>query len=626
MESSTRHTLIHAAMLVLLGIIFLSLNMCANISFRSARIDLTQNHLFTLSPGTLNVLSHIEEPMTLRFFYSRTLASNYPGIRAYAGRALDMLQEMRDRSRGKIILEVIEPEPYAESEDLAQSLGLKGAPTADGDIIYFGLVGTNLVDGMEAIPFFADERQPYLEYDVMRIVQALSQPQKPKLGIVTNLPMDTGSGGLVAAMQGQSQPFMIYEELRQRFDLEFLEPDFTKIPDEVGVLMLAHPKPLAQAALYAIDQFVMRGGRVLAFVDPHSEVSLATGASGEPVKNYTEASDLGPLLAQWGVLYDPSRIVADRGIAMQVRSSTDPRNPVSNYVLWLSVPATNLDRKDVVTASLGHLNLGTVGEFLPASGAGTRFTPLVWSSDDAALLDLAKIMEGSTPEELLRNFVPDGQRHVIAARVSGPLKSAFSAPSAEASHLASTKSDANIIVFADSDLFDDRFWVRTQGQGGERVAEPVADNARFVLSALDNLMGSDDLISLRARSRIDRPFVVVENLRRQADARFLTEQDRLQARIANAEQRLTALQAGSEGIPKDRIASETARFRADLLESRKALREVQLNLRRDIDALGTRLRVVNVILMPAIVVLAAILLLVWRRSRRSYRQSKRRAA
>jgi len=627
MRSAALNRSIYVAMLVLLGVIFLSLNMCSQTSFRAARLDLTQDKIFTFSPGTLNVLSQLNEPVTLRFFYSRKQVVNYPSLRAYADRVQDVLGEMRNRANGKLILEIIEPEPYSEKEDQAQMLGLIGAPTADGNVIYFGLAGSNLRDGIEAIPFLSTERQAYLEYDLVKLIQSLSRTEKPKLGLVTNLPLDTGPGGLVAAMQGQSQPFLIYEELRQRFELEFLEQDFALVPDGISVLMLAHPRPLDEPALYALDQFVMRGGRILAFVDPHSEISLAAGASGEPVKGYTEASDLAPLLTHWGVEFDKSHIVADRALAMRVRSSSDPRHPESHYVLWLSVPRANLDRKDVVTASLDHLNIGTVGSLRPLAQSKMRFAPLVWSSEDSRLLDIAEAKKGARPEELLQDFKPQGDRHVIAARLSGPLKSAFPAPEdGEKTHLAATQGDANLIIFADSDILDDRFWVRTQVEAGQKTVEPVADNARFVLSALDNLMGSDDLIALRGRAPTERPFEVIVALQRQAEARYLAEQKRLETRIAEMEERLARLHVGEQGIPADKVAEETARFRAELLESRKALRAVQLELRRDVDTLTSKLRVLNVLLMPAIVVLVA-LLISWLRSwRRQTHNRNRRSA
>ncbi|MES1991512.1 MAG: Gldg family protein [Pseudomonadota bacterium] len=626
------------AMLFLLAVFFLSLNLFSNIVFRSAQIDLTDNKLFTLSQGTENVLAKIDEPVTLKFFFSESLANEYPQIRIYAGRVRDLLQEIRDRSHGKVILEVIDPEPFSGDEDLAMSLGLKGARTTEGDIIYFGLVGTNLADGIEQIPFFADERQQYLEYDVTRLIQNLSRPKKPVLGIVTNLPMDTGAGGLMEAMRGQSKPYMIYEELRGRFEINFLEQNFVKVPSDVDVLLIAHPRPLNETTLYAIDQFVMRGGRVLAAIDPHSEVSLTAGSDGTPVQGFTEASNLEPLMKSWGVGFDPNHIIGDRKLAMQVATGLDARRQTSDYVLWLTVPREDMDHNDIVTANIDHLNLATVGELTAETGATTVFTPLFWSSEDSEVYDLSYVKSGPTPDALLESFKPSGARHVFAARVSGPLKSAFKGEPVMAAGLDATKrsdslekpdtyqakttKDANIIVLADSDLFDDRFWVQTQDYNGERVAQPIADNAQLVLSAIDNLMGSDDLISLRARERADRPFVVVDNLRKEADRHFLAEQQRLTAKIAETEQRLTALQTSTGEEPSADAQAEAGAFRADLLKSRKALRDVQRNLRRDIDTLAARVRFANVALMPVLIGFVALGVALLRQRRRKQRAVK----
>ncbi len=630
-------------MLVLLAVLFLAVNMFSNVAFRSARIDLTQNNLYTLSAGTAEVVSKIEEPVTLRFFYSEKLATDYGRIRTYASRVRDTLEEIRAESDGKVRLEVIEPEPFSEQEDLAMSLGLKGAPTQGGDIIYFGLVGTNSVDGLQSIPFFTDEREQYLEYDIARMIQNLSEPTKPVLGIVTNLPLDTGTGGLMSAMRGESLPFMIYNELQDRFDIEFLEQKFQAVPAKVNVLMIVHPKPLDKPTLYAIDQFVMRGGHVLAFVDPHSEVSLTAGPNGDPIRGYTEMSDLEPLLKSWGVDYDPSKIVGDRKLAQRVRTGLDARRQESDYVIWLAVPRDNVDRNDIVTADVSRLNLGTAGYFTHDKDATTIFTPLVTTSEDSQLYDVEDVKKGPRPDDLLRDFKPTPEAYVIAARVSGPVKSAFAGPpppqepaagednappgkpkAGLAPYIAASESDANIILFADSDIFDDRFWVRTESYLGERVAQPIADNAVFIMSAIDNLMGSNELISLRARAKSDRPFVVVDELQRGAERRFLAEQQALEKKISETEQNLTELQTKgvATGASEDE-ATEIRTFRADLLESRKKLRDVQRDLRRDVEGLGARLRFVNIALVPLVLAIVALAAAFVRYRRRKARVEKR---
>lgn len=640
-----RRTFERVAVFALIAVLFVAINLSAGIFFRQSRLDLTENRLFTLSEGTKEVLGELEEPITLRFFYSSEIAQGFPRIRTYAGRVRDMLEEMASAADGKLKLRIVDPEPFSEAEDLAMSLGLKGAPTSDGEVLYFGLVGTNLVDGIETIPFFSDERAQYLEYDIVRMVQSLNRPEKPALGIVTNLPLDTGAGGLVAAMRGQSEPYAIYTELVSNFDLRFLEQDFDEVPSDVDVLMIAHPKPLDAETLYAIDQFVMRGGRVLGFLDPHSEVSHTQGQTGQPVQGYTVSSSLEPLISAWGVDYDPDEVVADRTLAQRVQAGFDARRQLVDYPLWLAVTPDYMNPNDVTTAEIDRLNLGTSGYFTAREGATTEFTPLIWSSDDAELLTADEVREGPRPDELMRSFKPTGKSYTIGVRLSGPLESAFPdgaprtpeaaaasegdeeavalrepADAEETGHLARSETDANIILVADTELFDDRFWVVTQSYLGEKVAQPIADNGAFIISAVDNLMGSDALISLRARERSERRFTLVDAMQREAEARYLAEEERLQARIETAQERLAALQTeqrSADTANDAALQSEIDSFRNDLQDSRRALRAVQANLRGEIETLGGWVRFLNVAAMPLLVAVAAVGVAAVRRRRRT---------
>ena len=628
---------ISLATLALLAVLFVALNLFANLTFRSARIDLTEQSLFTLSEGTKQILGGLDEPVTLRFFYSEALTTGFPQLRVYGSGVRDMLEEMRDVAGDKLILEVIDPAPFSDEEERAMSLGLKGAPTQDGEIIYFGLAGSNLVDGTEVIGFFSDEREEYLEYDLTRMVQNLSRPDKPVLGIVTNLPMDTGAGGMQLAMRGESQSFMVYQELLNRFQLEFLEQDFAEVPNRVSTMLIAHPKPLNDKTLYAIDQFVMRGGRVLAFIDPHSEVSLTSGPHGKPVQGFTESSSLARLMDSWGVVMAPDEIVGDRTNAQRVQAGFDARRQEVAYPIWLALRSDRMDANDIVTADIDRLNLGTVGHLVPIEGASTVFQPLVRSSTDAMLYELDYVKSGPRPDDLMRTFVPSDESYVIAARLTGSVTSAFDGPPVSddkeairvqtvESHLSVSEAPVNIIVFADSEIFDDRFWVRTDSYLGERVAQPIADNAKFILNAVENMMGSDALISLRTRERAERPFLVVEAMRAEAEERFLAEEEALQVKISAAEKRLANLQSRARGTGPQSAAQsattssqqavERARIREELTASRKQLRGVQRKLREGIESLGESARFYNVILMPIFIGIAALFYALYRRRRR----------
>ena len=610
----------HAAALILLTLIFVSLNLASNIALRTARLDLTQNNLFTLSAGTQNILAGLDEPVTLSFYYSQELAADQPQIRIFAQRVRDMLEEMNTRAAGNITLNIIDPAPFSEAEDQAVAQGLVGRPIGEGEVIYFGLVGTNRVDSVEIIPFFADERQQYLEYDLARMVHNLAQPEKPVLGIVSNLPLDTGAGGILAAMRGQSQPFLIYAELTDRFEVEFINADTVKIPNRIDVMLLAHPRPLTDIQAYAIDQFIMRGGRVIAFIDPQSEVSLTAGPNGEPLKGYSEQSNLPRLMDKWGVAMDERVILADRKRAQRVAAGRDARRALTDYILWMAYGPEEVNRDDLITGNIDRLNLGTVGVLTRPEGATTQWTDLVSSSDEAGLMTRDYVLSAPTPDALQRRFAVGEAPYVIAARLAGPIVSAFDAPPEAATEKGErakpqdhkNRTDAaNIIVFADSDFFDDRFWVSEQNYLGQRFGVPIADNGKFLLNAVENLMGSNDLISLRGREKAARPFTRIEDLRRVAETEYLAEQQNLVARIEAAQAELDRLEQGAQLAEADKAASA---YRAQLVQARKALRRVQGDLRRDIEALESRLTWANIIIMPLMISALAVLL-AWRQRR-----------
>ena len=439
-------------------------------------------------------------------------------------------------------------------------------------------------------------------------------------------------------MQGRSQPFVIYSQLMQIFDVTPLEQDFDVVPSDIDAMLIAHPKALSEKTLYALDQFVMRGGRVIAFVDPISEISqLAGEQSGQPVQGATFRSDLW-LLKSWGVNYNPGEVVLDAARAAQVQYGANAGRPVVAYPVWIGLKGaddpkvSDFAADDLATGSLTSVNLASVGHFTQAEWATTSFAPIMRSSEASMIYDAEMLLLQADPDTLMRQIVPSGERYAIAARLSGPLKSAFpdGAPKATpepgalpgaalGAHIGET-ADANIIVVADSDIFDDRFWVQPQQQGAQTMAVPIADNLTFIAGAVEQMLGSTDLISLRARATENRPFTVVENLKKEADARFLREEQDLSAAIAETQEKLQQLQqrspAGGEvaALTPEQQA-EIDRFRDELSASRARLRDVQHNLRAGIDRLGARLALINIALVPAILIVAAIALGIVRRRR-----------
>ena len=541
---------------------------------------------------------------------------------------------------GKLKLEIIDPEPLTEQEDQAVAQGVTGAPTPAGEKIYFGLVGTNTISGREVIPFFLEDREKYLEYDLTNLIYKLIRDKKPKIGVVSNLPFDTGAGGMQAALQGASRPFMIYEQILESFDVQFLEQDFDRVPADIDVIMIAHPKQLNDKTQYAIDQFIMRGGRALVFLDPYSEISQQSASpTGEPLEGSTATStnSIDRLMASWGVSIDGKHVIGVRDRAQRVQFSGD----VVDYVAWVAFAALDMDHKDLVTGELTDLNLGTIGAIEATKGATTTLTPLLQTTDDTMQIDIAKVKGQPNPDELLRDFAKSGDRYVVAARITGPIKSAFPGGAPAASVIAGTdakapplpafiketKGPANILLVADSDIFNDNFWVQPQELQGQRVAVPVADNGVFVLNAIENLTGSTDLISLRSRGTSNRPFTVVNNIRRRAEQQFLRQEQALQEKLTQTQTRLAELEGRRAAQAKPGAAhpqelltpeqeAEIEKFRTQLADTRAALRDVQFKLRSDIDRLGSWLAGINTLLVPIMIGGTALVLAILRRRKK----------
>jgi len=606
------------AAIVLAAAVFVGLNVALDATVSNARLDLTENGRFTLSEGTRHIIDGLREPVTLKFYFSKQAAADYAQTRAYAGRVRDLLSEYALRSHGKIVLTEVDPQPYTPEEDAAEAAGLTAVPTDSGETVTFGLVGTNRIDGREVIPYFAPEREGLLEYDISSLIYRLSSPSKHKIAVISSLPLETGPGGMQALMQGRSQPNAIYRELSQAYDVEMLPADFAAIPTGTDVLMIVQPGDLSEPQTYAVDQFVLKGGRALVFVDPNSELAQQSGAA----QGMAAASSSLPRLFQaWGIAFNANKEIGDLKLAQRVQVTRD--GPPISYPVWLHLTRDEFNDDDPVTANLQILNLASAGALKPLKNATTRFTSLIGSSRQAALLDVAQL-QGIPSDTLMEQVVPSGEEYVIAARISGPAKTAYpGGPPAGVTGPEVTSAKAvNLIVMADTDIFDDRFWVHIEQMFGKDVIAPFANNDAFVINAAENLMGSNDLISLRTRATSDRPFTLVRALQADAEAKFKQQEDALKTRLADVQQRLKDLQSGQGGGSSVALTAQQqaaiGEFKHQLMEIRSQLREVQRNLRQDVDTLGQVLAFVNTALVPILVAIFA-LVLAWLRRRRRAR-------
>jgi ABC-type uncharacterized transport system involved in gliding motility auxiliary subunit len=616
--------------LAALAVLFLAVVMLSNLGLRGVRVDLTQNRLYTLSPGTKQVLAELKEPINLYFYFSRDAAAkDAPQIMPYANRVREFLEEVTARSAGKIRLREVDPQPFSDDEDRAAEAGLQSLNENGGNSLFFGLAGTNSTDGRSVIPTFQIEREEFLEYDVAKLIQELATPKKPVVGVMSTLPMQ-GQFNPMTGQMGETWP--VLSQLEELFTVRTLTTDTDHIDKEVDVLMVVHPKNLAPKTLYAIDQFVMRGGRVLLFVDPDSGADTAGQDPSNPFAGAmaNHSSNLEPLLAAWGVDYDPTKVIGDLDLGLEVRSSM--QGPPTRHIGILGLHQDDMDRKDVDTAALDSINVATAGFLAPRKGATTKFQPLLMSSASAAPLAASRFTPMMDPASLRDGFKPTGIRYAIAARITGPVSSAYpqGAPADQkpaagppVAHLAQSTVPANIVIVADTDMLMDYMWVQVHEILGQRVAQAFANNGDFVANAIDNLSGSSALISIRGRATFSRPLERIEGLKRQADDRLRAKVLELQQELQQTESKLTELQSKRNDQASLMLTpeqeAELKRFTAEKTRVRKELRETQRGLNVDIDRLETTIKAINILVMPLIVAAAGVLILFLRRRRRTVR-------
>ena len=624
----------------------------------SIRIDLTEDDLFSLADGTRNIVSGLEEPIELLFFYSESATEDQPQIRSYGTRVQELLREIVIASGGNLVLSIVDPEPFSEEEDLATQYGVQPVPvTQGGQGIYFGLVAVELDNEKapalrvsETMPLIRPDQEQFLEYEFMQLVTRVANPDLKVVGLLTTLDIDGGFD----PMTGQAtQQWMITDYIRQLYDLRRIETDTEIIEEDVDILMIVHPEGLSEQTLYAIDQHVMRGGETFVFLDPTADSMVSRSERGSMIPAGMR-SDLPGLLEAWGVDYASDKVLTDNTLALRVQMGQGSR-PVA-HIGMIGANRTALAGDDIITRRLENLNLSSVGALAPRDGATTRFEPLIQSSSDAMLMNASLLEDVLDPSVLFDEFVSANERYTIAARVSGVISSAFpegrpvskdaaadaSEEEAEADdgndsdeariekansdsatvegHLTRTSGETNILLFADTDVLTDRLWVQVAQFMGQRIPQPYANNGDFVINALDNLSGGADLVSIRSSGRYSRPFERVVKLQREADDRLRTEEAALLERLAETEEQLAALNTDEGGqllgqlTPE--IQTEIDRFNAELLDTRRSLRDVQFQLTADIEALGSNLKWFNTAAIPMLLTVIALFMSLTRARRR----------
>jgi len=658
---------IAVAVLVLIGLMVASANIVAA-HFLTSRLDLTAQHLYTLSQGTRNTLAKIDEPITLRFYYSTRLGDEVPSYGVYAQRVRELLDQYVAAAHGKIRLEVYNSEAFSDVEDRAVAFGLKGVPLdVQGEQVYFGLAATNSTDDQQVIAFFAPERERFLEYDLTKLIHSLAFPKKTVVGLMTPLPLE---GDMMAMMRGRpSEPMAVIDQLEQLDRVKPLASDIDAIPADIDVLMLVHPQNLPDKTLFAIDQFVLKGGKALVFVDPLSELQASHPSQLNPPGSPT-SSNLERLFKSWGFEVPANTVVGDRRNAQRVGVPVPGRGtrPL-DYIAWINLQAADLNREDMITADLSHIMMASAGIIEPLDGAKTTIEPLITTSSDSTKIPAEKLIGLPDVAGLLTQFKSDNKRYILAAHVTGTVDTAFPdgppKPPEPAKPEAAAKPDTtdppasdagetkvaeatpapakpaeapaadwlktsaqpiNVVVVTDTDMLDDRFWMQTQDFFGQRVAIPTANNGDFVANAVEVLAGGNDLVGLRSRGTSARPFEVVDQIERTAQERYSAEERTLQQKLKDTQAKLADLTGKDQANTPTTLSPEQTKtieeFRADMLQTRRQLRAVQGALRGDIGRLKAGLEFFDIALIPILVAGVAVFLGVLRLKRRSRRAAE----
>jgi len=601
--------------LVAIAFVFLTLVLLNNVLFNKARLDLTQGNVYSITEGTHQILSEIEEPITLYFFFSNKATEGLTTLRNYANRVKSILQEYELYAGGKIKLQIIDPEPFSEAEDKASEMGLVAAPiNATGDSIYFGLAGTNSLDDKEIIAFFDPSQEGLLEYELSKLIHRLSDPTPVKVSVLSSLPIQGGVDPRMAAnpmamQMGQSQmlpQWAVLSQLEQLYQVEVLEPTAETIPDDTKVLMLVHPKDLTDAQLFAIDQYVLNGGKTLVFVDPVADSDQqGTNVMGLPSAS---SSNLDTLFNAWGIEFDNNSVVLDGAKGLEIRM---PDGMPGRHIGYLGLDRSNIDELDVITTSLSSINMASAGALRQLDGASTTLSALLTSSEYSDFSDVSRYqMSAQTPDILLSDFTARNANLILAARVSGSANTAFDTlpEGIDGKDWIKSSDDIQLIVVADTDLLTDRFWVQSTNFFGETVLQPFANNGDFVVNAVDNLGGNSALLTIRGRGQYKRPFDVVEQLTVEAEAKFREQEQQLQSQLEETESQLAQLQnqqidnSALVLTPEQEAAIES--FVAKKLAIRKQLREVQHQLNKDIESLGTAVKLLNIAIFPLLLTFA----------------------
>ncbi len=607
--------------IVLLAIIsFFSFNVLNKNFFKNLRFDLTKSEVYTLSDGTKKILKSINEPLDFKLFYTKQIGDINPVYQNYYARVKEVLEQYVLLSNNKIKLKIFNPKPFSNEEDKAVEHGLQGAEIMAGVYGYFGLIATNSTDDEEKIIFFQPDRSPFLEYDLSKIVTNLANPNRRIVGLYTDLPM-LGTFNPLAKTQdaATAPPWAVYNQMKEFFEITRVHEKTKYLPEGLELLMLVHPKSISERLMYMIDQFVLRGGKLLIFIDPNSETENFSSDKNQ-IDESGNNSNLSELLNKWGIELVENKVVGDLLSARRVEIGASDQPSVTDYLAWLDIKKDHMDDTHQVTSKVQRLTFATSG-FLKNNGnnENINFKRLVWSTTQSMQIDADEVRFTPDPTTLLRNFSPSNEELTLAAEIKGSFVSNFPDGPPKTNiqddfdknkHISESVKPSTLVVIADADMLYDEFWLKYEQSG---KVTPIANNADFTVNILEYLNGTEDLIGLRGKGATSTPFTKVEKIQKEAEQKFRAKEQELLDRLSSYENELENIQKGSgEGKEKslltEKEALEIDKFRQEMISVRSELRKVQNALRKDIEKLDSTLKFFNIFFVPILLVIISLVL------------------
>jgi len=604
--------------IVLLLICLVAVNVMA--SFVPLRFDLTEERLYTISDGSRKILESLKEPVRINFYYSSDNAELPQNFKTYAQRVRELLEGYVAISKGQVILEISDPKPDTEEEEWAQKYGIKSITLPSGNTVYFGAV-VSMLDQEMLLPYFDQRRQEFLEYDITQAIQKVSSTSTAKVGLLSAMNLQGGRSRIPG--QPPAQKWVFQSELEKSVSVENLALTTEEIPDDISLLIVLHPRGFSPRLQYALDQYVLRGGRLVVLLDPNARADM-TSPENQFGQQPQLASDLPTLLKTWGVAYDSTKVAGDRLHATQVNTGKG----VVSFPMWMTFRTQSLDQEHPITAQLENLLFVEAGSFSKAAESKTEFTALLSLSEQSGLIDAFQL-RFTAPDQLSRDMEVDGSTKAVMAITAGIFSSAFpngqpvkekKDPQAQAAgdeseaktklkytHLNESTERNSILLFSDVDFLSDQFSVQKLNFLGQSIIQPTNDNLNLMLNATEHLSGNEALMSIRSRGRFSRPFTRLLAMQKQAQLLHQVEEKQLLSQLDEVQQRLNGLleSAGNKGqqevILPPEVQEEIQQFREEERQARRKLRDVRKILRQDIELLGQGLLLLNILLVPLIV-------------------------